>query len=419
MVISKPCRVLALLLLVVVILAPIEVIPLASGQSGPPEFCTENPDNPVLNDSAGYTYTTPTGQWFTYNNTFQEPTVVRTGSGMRLWYAGYLGGTWGIYTATSKDGGNWTVDRTPVLTSGPNGTWDSAPLMAPSVLYNGTGYMMYFRSSASDIYTRSIGLAFSTDGAHWKEYAGNPVLKPGPESYDSNWIYNANVLIRNGTYYMWYTGSAPHPNAPGQYWYYDAIDLATSNDGIHWVKNPSNPVFIGAPDQIVYNTTTVGHPDVLNVNGTLVMLYGDGYGIRYAVSYDGIDWTPTSQYLVSVVEAYWKSGYVSEPAGLLNGTQLTLWYYGESPIGHPWSPYIEGIGFAYCNLLPVQVRTTTTIMETTTHTTTILTTATQSLTTTKTVEVASPNLGLYQGMSVGLAFAVVVLAVLLILARRR
>lgn len=412
-------RVIAILALLLLMPALIETTPPANGQSAvTPEMCIEAPNSPVLNDSSGYTYTTSSETWFAYNNTFQEPTVVRTPEGLRLWYAGYVGGIWGIYTATSKDGGNWTIDTTPVLTSGPNGTWDSSPLMAPSVLYNGTGYMMYFRSSAGSIYTRSIGIAFSSDGIHWKEYAKNPVLKPGPQSYDSNWIYEANVLFKGGAYYMWYAGSAPHSNSTEGYFYYEAIDLATSADGIHWTKYPGNPVFIGA---VVGNTTVGRHPDVIDVNGTLLMLYGDGYGIGYAVSTDGVNWTHASSYLIDVGKAPWKSGWVSEPAALLNGTQLTLWYYGESPVGYPWTPYTGGIGFAYCNLIQVQVRTTTTVVTTTISTTPILTsvTATQNITTTRTVEVASPSLGLYQGLSVGLASAVVVLVTLLVRVRRR
>lgn len=420
MAISKTCGILVAPFLVFMILVPFEAVRPASSQSqsGPPELCAEHLNNPILNDSAGYTYTTPTGSWFAYNNTFQEPTVVRTSEGLRLWYAGYHDGVWGIYTATSNDGGNWIINPVPVLTSGQNGTWDSAPLMAPSVLYNGTGYMMYFRSSAGSVYTSSIGVAFSSDGVRWEEYVNNPVLRPGPASYDSNWIYEASVLLKEGSYYMWYAGSASPQNATNGYFYYEAIDLATSSDGLHWSKYQNNPVFVGA---VVGNTTVGRHPNVLNINGTLLMFYGDGYGIKYVVSTDGISWSTPSQYLVDVAQAYWKSGWVSQPAALLNGSTLVLWYSGESPVSHPWSPYIGGIGLAYCNLLPVQVRTTTTIVTTPIYTTTSPTTViiTQYFTATKTTEVNSPDLRIFQGTTIGLVSTVGVLAALLVLFRRK
>ena len=380
-------RVGALLFLGVLLLGPFESAPV-HGQSLTPESCTEYQRNPVLNDSAGYVVTYPsTGSFYMYNNTYTEHWVLRTPDGYRMWYAGYVRGVWGIYTATSKDGGNWSVNTMPVLTSGPNGTWDSSDLFAPMVLYNGSGYMMYFRASASNIYTRSIGVAFSFDGVHWTQYADNPVLKPGPDFYDSRWLYQADVVRLNGTYYMWYVGQSPvpknYPNNSTAYFYYEAIDLATSPDGIHWTKYPGNPVFIGAPDEVPQRLTGVGHPDVLVVNGTLVMLYGDGYGIRYAVSHDGTHWTPVGGYLLAFGHQPWESGYVGYASAILTGAQLSLWYYGSSTATQGKS-YYEGIGLAYCSLIfvPTKVTTTTTLVSTSVQTVTSVTTVVSTSTAT-------------------------------------
>lgn len=393
------------------------------------ESCLEYPRNPVLNASEGYTYNTSTGTWFAYNNTYQEPTVMGTAGGFRMWYAGYLGGVQGIYTATSKDGGNWTVDSTPVLMSGPNGSWDHSALFAPSVLYNGTGYIMYFRASSGSIYSRSIGLAFSSDGVHWREYANNPVLKPGPSAYDSNWIYSADVILWNNSYYMWYAGQEPIPKNQSQIWYFSAIDLATSKDGVHWSKYAGNPVFLGAPDEIQYTTVNVGHPDVLKVGGALAMLYDDGQSVRYAVSGDGLHWTPVSGDLVNASQAYWKSDGVVGPAGLLSGTKLTLWYSGSSPVKSSSSSYIEGIGLATCNLAFAVVSTTTTATLTstftTTHETTLFSTTTATITstiettlvsTTTVSELATAVPWLAGTTSAG---AILALALLYLLVRRR
>lgn len=362
-----------------------------------PESCSESPLNPVLNDSAGYTHMTSTGEWFAYNNTYQEPTVVETSAGLRMWYAGYVGGLWGIYTATSRDGGNWTVDPTPALTVGPVGSWDSS-VYTPSVLFNGSGFLMYYGGDNGTLQARSIGVALSADGVHWTKYAENPVLKPGPGRYDGNWIKSPDALFINGTYYMWYVGSAPLSYiAPGGYQYFEAIDLATSDDGLHWTKYLDSPVFLGAPDEIttapitelngttVYeHMTAVGSPDVLDVNGTLVMLYGDGTGIRYATSYDARGWTPASGYLVSSAQAYWKSDYLSEPAATLDGTRLALWYLGYSPVLSQSSPYVGGIGLARCSLVivPVSRTVTTTLVTTSIQVTTSTTTIVSSTTTT-------------------------------------
>ena len=352
--------------------------------------------------------------YFAYNNTYQEPSVLMSTGGLRMWYYGQVGGVWGIYTASSNNGANWTVDRTPALMRGVNGSWDSGSVHGPSsVLYNGTGYTMYFTgNNNTSLQSLSIGVAFSADGVHWKEYSANPVLKPGPDPYDSTWIMNPSVVLRNGTYYMWYTGrSSPDFRTPGGIYPFYAINLATSHDGIHWTKYTGNPVFLGAPDQILLGKSVVGHPDVLDVNGTLIMLYGDGDSIRYATSYDGIRWTPTHYDLVNSEQAYWKSGYTSEPSALLNGTRLTLWYYGQSPLKYS-SPYIAGIGLAYCGLVIVPVKATTTVVSTSTTTVTF-----PNVTVTQT-EAASKELGYYQALSVGLAVAAVVMAALVVLVRR-
>ena len=405
---------LAVLALIVLLLVSFGPTPVRS-QSATPESCTEYPRNPVLNDSAGYVVTYPTtGSFYMYNNTYTEHWVLRTPDGFRMWYAGYVKGVWGIYTAASKDGGNWSVDAIPVLVSGPNGSWDSSYLSAPMVLSNGSGYMMYFRASASNIYTRSIGVAFSPDGVHWTEYADNPVLKPGPGFYDSRWLYHADVVLLNGTYYMWYVGQSPAPENSSSYYYLEAVDLATSGDGLHWTKYPGNPVFIGALDEISDGATIVGHPDVLAVNGTLVMLYGDGYGIRYAVSHDGIHWSPLGGYLLALGHAPWESDYLGYASAVLNGTQLSLWYYGSSTETQG-APYLEGIGLAYCSLLIVP----TTVTTTTTLVTTSVQTVTSSTTVTYTSTVMAQEVPLLEGTTAAASLLAASLLYLLIRKRPR
>jgi hypothetical protein len=403
-------RFFASLMLLILLVASFEALPVVRGQSTAQELCAESRNNPVLNDSGGYyTLNTLTGSTFAYNNTFLEPTVVRDAGGFRMWYSGSVGGVFAIYTATSKDGGNWTINTSPVLNSGAYGTWDHGRVLAPSVVYNGTGYMMYFQSNnGTSIHSRSVGVAFSDDGIRWTEYTRNPVLKPGPGMYDSNWIYDASVILLNGTYMMWFAAS-PSSQAGLEY-----VNLATSSDGLHWVKYAGNPVFKGAPSEI----GTVGHPDVLNLNGTLLMLYGNGYGIRYAVSHNGTSWSPTTNYLVSSTQAYWKSDYVSDPAGIFIGSTLALWYYGSSPIVNQSSPYVEGIGFATCGLLTIPVTSTTTVVSASTLIKPVTTTSTLTLTSTyastATVTEGAVALPFFEGATVVGAALTVALAFILL-----
>ena len=397
---------------IILVLGAIEIAPPSHSQPQSQQSCVEFQNNPVLNDSGGYTFTTSTGKWFAYNHTYSEPAVLERNGVLRMWYAGTVGGAQGalgIFTAVSRDGANWSVNQTPVLTSAPNGS-----VWGPSVLYNGTGYMMYYtENNGTTVQSRSIGAAFSSDGIHWTRYSDNPVLVSGPGVYDSNYIKNPSVVYKDGAYEMWYAGSS-WPNATsGGLVLSTAIDYATSGDGLHWSKYPGNPVFVGAPDQIIDNATFVGHPNVLDVNGTLLMLYGDGYSIRYAISQNGINWTPMSGNLVSSNHSFWESDYVSEPAALLNGSELNLWYYGASPIANQSSPYIAGIGLAYCGLVIVEANSTTTA------TTTVTSSYVQTMSTTWTVTslttsiLGATTLPLFQATSAVGAGLVVILLYLL------
>jgi len=75
----------------------------------------------------------------------------------------------------------------------------------------------------------------------WDPESYRIVLRPGaPGSWDSVGVLNPAVLVRNGAWYMIYRGNAvpAPPNGPPA----SDLGLATSTDGIHWVKSPANPI---------------------------------------------------------------------------------------------------------------------------------------------------------------------------------
>ncbi len=67
------------------------------------------------------------------------------------------------------------------------------------------------------------------------------VMRPGPAgSWDSRGVLNNAVVVKNNQWYMVYRGNpipAPPGNRPDS-----ELGVATSTDGVHWVKNPSNPI---------------------------------------------------------------------------------------------------------------------------------------------------------------------------------
>lgn len=183
---------------------------------------------------------------------------------------------------------NWTkYENNPVLDIGESGSWDCNGAGITSVIYDNGIYKAWY-AGLDSTYTGRIGYATSVDGIHWiKDTLNNPVLDVGvPSSWDWKNVDHACVLKVNSTYKMWYSGEDSSTYR---------IGYATSDDGIHWVKDTlNNPVLdIGAPGS--WDENEVFHASVVFDGSTYHMWY-NGYGqsvqrTGYATSGDGIHWT--------------------------------------------------------------------------------------------------------------------------------
>jgi predicted GH43/DUF377 family glycosyl hydrolase len=336
-----------------------------------------------------------------------------------------------IYRGTSTDGAAWTISPTPVLRTGPSGSWDSSVAFSPSVVWNGTGYMMYYvgsgatNSSTYPANFRQIGVAFSSDGINWTKYSGNPVITHGPGGYDARYTRGPSVIFDGGAYKMWYYGTAqPNYTIP----FGASIDLATSSDGVHWTKYPGNPVFYGF--RYADNSTSSDYPSVVKVNGTYLMAFS-GYSadIGYATSTDGISWSFDNQTNVLLTTSGWHTGIVSNPSVLVDKGRVLLWYDGYDASNRT-SPYAAGVGFASCGVLvaapPVMVTSVSTSTATSFVTTASVVTSTSISTSiihsTQTLtQIVNPNAPLFEVATagvVGFAGAIAV-AVVLIATRLR
>ena len=74
---------------------------------------------------------------------------------------------------------------------------------------------------------------------HWKPIAENPVFAgTGRDTWDRKIRERGYILARDdGSFDLWYTGYASdHPATM-------SLGHATSADGIHWTRDPANPVF--------------------------------------------------------------------------------------------------------------------------------------------------------------------------------
>ncbi len=131
------------------------------------------------------------------------PCVRKVGDEWKMWYTGTgTSGSGGVGLATSPDGVHWTrYASNPVFVKGSTGSWDSASPARPSVLILNDVYHMWYGSNGA------IGYASSSDGIHWTRSSLNPILSPGSAgAWDGAAIHAPTVIFYGGRYHMWYQG---------------------------------------------------------------------------------------------------------------------------------------------------------------------------------------------------------------------
>jgi predicted GH43/DUF377 family glycosyl hydrolase len=184
--------------------------------------------------------------------------VIKENGIYTMYYSG-SGGPAYVGMATSQDGEHWTKRPTPLLPNVPNIG------LGCVVKANGQYYMYYHTSPAG-----SIQLATSADGVNFQVYSGNPVLSAN-QAWEGYSIIRPCVIFENNVFTMVYTDNDSNI----------AWGLATSTDGIHWVKDVRNPVFSKANTVTPWATWDTEHPFLVRVGSELRCYYtgimlGDG-----------------------------------------------------------------------------------------------------------------------------------------------
>ena len=265
-----------------------------------------------------------------------------------MWLGASFPSHFSIGRATSKDGINWSMYPTAVLSPTP-GTWDENWVQVPAVIRENGQYKMWYSSyrNIPPVNPYSIGYATSPDGIHWTKYSGNPVLGPGTAAWEAGGPYSCAVMSFPGGYKMWYGGDDSTDS-------HMSIGYATSVDGITWRRDTvHNPVLnYGAPGQ--WDSPHVAFPNVFQTGNTCYMWYagnksGVGRSIGIATSQDtGITWTkyPNNPVLFPS-PGTWYSSDVLPGSVLRRGDTLDMWYAGGDAngvyrIGHATSPLPVG-----------------------------------------------------------------------------
>ena len=134
----------------------------------------------------------------------------------------------------------------------------------------------------------------------FKPFDGNPVLRPGTKSeWDAGALGTMNVLKVGNTFHMYYEAWGVRSSVANNWSDFTSLQIghATSTDGIHWTKDPANPVLPkgGTND---WDRDGTWDPFVLYENGVFKMWYGGGQkkcDWGYAVSTDGVHFVKNGQ----------------------------------------------------------------------------------------------------------------------------
>ena len=135
----------------------------------------------------------------------------------------------------SNDGINWQ-EQGDLNIRTTDGKSIPGPYGTPTVwIENGKWYLFYERND------EAIWLAESNDHKTWINVQDEPVIKTGPEKYDSGAVAANQVVKYKDRYYIYYHASSA-PMASSTMW---TSNVAMSTDLIHWIKYPKNPIVEG------------------------------------------------------------------------------------------------------------------------------------------------------------------------------
>ena len=153
------------------------------------------PQGPWIPDSEPVLMPGTAGQWD--DGHLSWPTVLKDGSTFVMFYgAENQIGNEVIGRATSLDGISWTVDSAPVLQS--SSEWEQRSINRPEVLQTADGWVMIYAGKGLN----QRGLAFSPDGQNWTAFAGNPIIGLRDLPIRAT-TWDTALLYHEGTYFYY------------------------------------------------------------------------------------------------------------------------------------------------------------------------------------------------------------------------
>ncbi len=291
-----------------------------------PQRWAKHPGNPIFGPKQ-------TGGWDDWCNGVSIMTNP-DGKTYKMFHAGREGAGIGFAEARIADPLAWTESpASPVLKPRAD-NWEGNMINQPRVVkVTDTHWRMFYSGwgfRGVGPCTWAMAIADSVDaGVTWTRLTGEPFLPRGePGDPDDGATFVPEVQRIGDRWWMWYTAMKLNGDSQSIH-----ICLATSANGLDWVKHPANPVltddFSAGPARNVISRCCVRYD-----HGVFQMWYSHAkpdYRIRYAESLDGVNWerSPVPLALDVSTKPAWDDEMVEYPTVDVVDGQWRLWFCGN------------------------------------------------------------------------------------------
>lgn len=230
------------------------------------------------------------------------------------------------------------ISEKPILELGELGTFDEFGTYPTSVIRNGGEILAYYGGwtrCESVPFNVAIGLAISRDnGATFGKLGAGPVL-----SYSINEPFilsGPKIRQFHGCWYLWYIAGKKWIIADGKPEPVYKIRMATSGDGINWIKYDKDII-----ENKIEENEAQASPDVFFYKGRYHMFFcyryssdfrgkEKGYRIGYAFSDDLMRWVrDDSKVGIDISQEGWDSEMISYPHVFDLDNNIYMFYLGN------------------------------------------------------------------------------------------
>ena len=205
--------------------------------------------------------------WYKYTSNPIITGMTRAGNVLKIKDVYYMTAWNGadLQLIKSTNGIVWEVITANVVTAH---SWNTGLAGNSSLLFDEGIWYIYYDAVVGSNY--QVGVAISTDGITFVDYAHNPIVTAASEGIDAGGTYGSPFVIRAGnSYYMW--GNASPVGIVG------ATDFVRfkSSDKLTWTQDTIQPGFIrNSPGSGWFNQFgQIGDPTMCEYNGSTYLMY--------------------------------------------------------------------------------------------------------------------------------------------------